>query len=185
MQKAVDAFARERRDRRGELRMLHCQVVGSGDRIDRGTNDRVINGFVHPLTEEIYVQIAPAQTFYVFFTGTDRCYFRPGMSCQLFSACSHNRAHKMATSAASIVNIVLTCNRCIDQRFKFALVKIQVWYVLHHQDDDEPLLRVNPPNCASKPTPAVISRRPGQNGDALCQPDTESQPKPISRSRQV
>ncbi len=52
VQKAVDALAGERRDRRRKLRVAHRQVVGLGHGVDRRANDRVIDRLVDELAKK-------------------------------------------------------------------------------------------------------------------------------------
>ncbi len=78
MQEPVDGFAGQLGLLAGQFRLLDDQVIGGGHRIDRGSDDGVIDRLDHPLSEQPHVQIPPAQALDVVGAVANRIAGGPG-----------------------------------------------------------------------------------------------------------
>ena len=69
VQKAVDPLADIRGFGGGQLRVIEGELVGGGQRIDGGTDHRVVHRFLDPLAEQVDLKLTAAQAVDVVFRG--------------------------------------------------------------------------------------------------------------------
>ena len=72
MQKTIHALAREWRDGGGQFRVPDGEIIGFGNRVDRGPDDRMVDRLRNPFAHQIDLELTPAQALDIFGARTDR-----------------------------------------------------------------------------------------------------------------
>jgi hypothetical protein len=78
-----------------QLRVFDRQVIGPGQRIDRGPDDRMIDRLGHAFAEQVDGDVPPAQRFDIVVAAGDRGKARPAVGTAFFAGVKHQNSFSL------------------------------------------------------------------------------------------